>query len=348
MIAGDGLSASRRIFWVVTLGLALRAIGFGPRRNSISRRLQLSADAERPNTKFVSHSARPTVGWKHITVEIYRNIVRHRTMAMAAAMTFYSILAIFPAIAALVSLYGLFADTATIASHLDNFSGLLPAGALEVMRDQMTRLASQRGDTLGLTFVVGLSASLWSANAATKSLFDALNVVYDKVEKRGFIKLNANSLGLTFVAVVFALLAIGAIVVIPVLLKFIGLATITEILIKVARWPALLVVVTVIVAFIYHFGPDHKETRWRWITRGSAFAALAWLAASFLFSWYAANFGKYNETYGSLGAVIAFMMWLWVSAVVILIGAELDAEMERQNSHQFAPRSAWTNEDNHA
>ncbi len=265
-------------------------------------------------------------------LRIYRKIGRDRVVALAAGVTFYSLLAIFPAIAALVALYGIFADPATIASHLDGLSGVLPTGALEVLRDELNRLASQRGGTLGLTFLVGLGTSLWSANAGIKALFDALNLVYEEEEKRGLIRLNAISLAFTTGAILFLLVALAAIVVLPVAMNFVGLPDVTETVVKAVRWPALFLVVALALAAIYRYGPSHTEARWRWITWGSAFAALAWLAASALFSWYAENFGSYNKTYGSLGAVIGFMIWLWLSTIIILLGAELDAEMEHQTA----------------
>lgn len=272
----------------------------------------------------------PARGWKDILLRVYGNISKHRIVAIAAGITFYSILAIFPAIAALVSLYGLFADPATIAGHLDSISGIVPGGGLEVIRDQMTRVAAQHNNTLGLTFVIGLVVSLWSANAAMKSLFDALNIVYGEDEKRGLIKLNAISLTFTAGAILFLLLAIAAMVILPPLLTALGLGGSAEIFVRIVRWPALLLVLTLGLACIYRHGPSRDEPRWRWITWGSAFAAVTWLIASFLFSWYAENFGSYNKTYGSLGAIIGFMIWIWLSAIVILIGAELNAEMEHQ------------------
>jgi membrane protein len=272
----------------------------------------------------------PGRGWKDILLRIWKNIGEDRVIVVAAGVTFYSILAVFPAIAALVALYGLFADPATIASHLDDITGLVPGGAIEVMRDQITRVTSQGSTTLGLTFIVSLLVSLWSANAGMKSLFDALNLVYNESEKRGFFKLNLMSLAFTVLTIVFVLLAIGALVVVPIVLSFLGLGGATELLVKIARWPALFIVVTLALAFLYRYGPSREKPRWRWLTWGSVFAAVAWLGVSILFSWYAENFGNYNKTYGSLGAIIAFMFWLWLSIIVVLIGGELNAETEHQ------------------
>ena len=272
----------------------------------------------------------PARGWKDILLRVYANISEHRILALAAGMTYYSLLAIFPALAALVAIYGLFSDPGSIAKHLDQVSGFVPGGAIDVARDQLTRVASKGHQTLGLTFVIGLVISLWSANAAMKSLFDTLNIVYGEREKRGIVKLNMVSLSFTVAGIAFVLAALGAVVVVPVVLNFIGLSNAADLLIRIARWPPMFIAVGLALALIYRFGPSREAPRWRWITWGSAAATVLWLGASALFSWYAASFGKFNETYGSLGAVIGFMTWLWISAIVILLGAELDAEMEHQ------------------
>jgi membrane protein len=272
----------------------------------------------------------PARGWKDILLRVYQNISEHRVVALAAGVTFYTLLAIFPAIGALVAVYGLFADPATLGAKLGTLSGVLPGGTIDVIHDQLTRVASQRGSALGLTFIVGLAISLWSANAAMKSIFDTLNIVYSEREKRSFITLNAISLAFTAAGIAFVLIALGAMVALPPALNHLGLSEVTELIAKVARWPALFVAVSLALALIYRFGPSREKPKWRWITWGSALAALMWLVASILFSWYTQNFGSYNKTYGSLGAVIGFMTWIWLSAIVILIGAELDAEMEHQ------------------
>jgi membrane protein len=282
----------------------------------------------------------PARGWKDILVRVYHNIWDHRVVSLAAGMTYYSLLAIFPALAALVAIYGLFSDPAVIASHFDKASGFVPGGAADIATDQLTRIASKGTQTLGLTFAVGLAVSLWSANAAMKSLFDTLNIVYGEKEKRGFVKLNAFSLSFTLAGILFVLVTVGAVVVLPIALKYLGLSDFGDLLLRIGRWPALFIVITVALAVIYRYGPSRETARWRWITWGSALAAIVWVAASALFSWYAANFGKFNETYGSLGAVIGFMTWLWISAIVILIGAEVDAEMEHQTARDTTTGAA--------
>ncbi|HEV7443947.1 MAG TPA: YihY/virulence factor BrkB family protein, partial [Steroidobacteraceae bacterium] len=225
----------------------------------------------------------PARGWKDILLRAYSNISEHRVLALAAGMTYYSLLAIFPAIAAFVAVYGLFADPTAIGKHLDQVSGILPGGAVDVARDQLTRVASKGSGTLGMTFVIGLVISLWSANAAMKSLFDTLNIVYREREKRGFLKLNAVSLSFTLAGILFVLAALGAVVVIPVVLSFVGLSNFADLMLRIARWPAMFVAVALALALIYRYGPSREAPQWRWITWGSAVAAVLWLVASALF-----------------------------------------------------------------
>jgi len=272
----------------------------------------------------------PAKGWKDIVWRSYEEMNKDRILAVAAGVTYFGLLALFPAITALVSMYGLFADAATINDHLTAMSGFLPGGALDVIGDQVKRITAQGEGTLGFAFFFGLALSLWSANAGMKALFDALNVAYDEEEKRGFFALNLASLTFTLGAIAFVLLAVGGIVVIPIVLNFIGLGPVVEWILWLARWPALLVVIITGLAVLYRYGPSRDKAEWRWITPGSIFAALVWIVASMLFSWYVSNFANYNETYGSLGAVIGFMTWMWLSTTIVLVGAEVNAEIEHQ------------------
>ena len=272
----------------------------------------------------------PAQGWKDILWRVYAGISEDRILANAAAVTFYALLALFPGIAALVSIYGLFADPATIQQHLDSISNILPGGAIDVIRDQLERLVAQPRGTLGISFVVGLVIALWSANGGIKALFDALNIVYGEKEKRSFVKLNALTLAFTVAMIGFFIIALACIVALPVALNY--LPGFVGFILNIVRWPVLLVIVALALACIYRYGPSRDKPKWRWISWGSAFAALAWLVFSAIFSFYAAQFGTFNKTYGSLGAVIGFMTWMWLSVSVILIGAKLNAETEHQTA----------------
>ena len=251
-------------------------------------------------------------------------------LAVAAGVVFYGLLAVFPAVTAFVSLYGLFASASAVSDHLSMAAGILPEGAVDILREQIDRLAAKGDAKLSFAFIFGLAVALWSANAGMKAIMDALNVVYEEKEKRGFIKLNLVSLAFTLGAIGSLILAVGAVVILPIVLAHLGFQNVTDALFRIARWPILLVVVIVGLAVLYRFGPSRRKPRWQWLSVGSIFAAAAWLATSALFSWYLTKFANYNATYGSLGAGIGMMMWMWVSSIVILFGAELNSEIEHQ------------------
>ena len=274
----------------------------------------------------------PQKGWKDILWRTYQQIGEDRLLAVAAGVVFYGLLALFPTITALVSIYGLFTDPSTIGGHLSLAAGFLPAGGMEILEEQVKRIASKSDSKLGFAFLIGLGLALWSANAGMKAVIDALNVIYDETEKRGFIKLNLLSLAFTAGGILAILFAIGGIVVLPLLLSFLGLGAMSEMLLRALRWPALLVVVVVGLAALYRFGPSRDQARWQWLSAGSAFAAITWVASSVLFSWYLETFADYDATYGSLGAAIGLMMWMWLSTSLILLGAELNSEIEHQTA----------------
>ena len=274
----------------------------------------------------------PARGWRDILIRTYRSISEDRVMALAAGVTYYVLLALFPGITALVSIYGIVADPATIGDELARLSSVVPQEAIDIIGGQLHYLASQDSKTLGLAFIAGLLVSLWSANAAISALFDALNVVYGEREKRNYFKRTALALCFTVGLVLFLVVALIGIVVIPALLHFALLGNAGEWIISVLRWPALLLLLVLGLAILYRFGPSRADARWRWLTWGSVAAAILWIIASILFSWYAANFASYNKTYGSLGAIIAFMVWTWLSMTIVLLGGELNAEIEHQTA----------------
>lgn len=274
----------------------------------------------------------PLAGWKDILWRVKGEITDDRISLVAAGVTFYLLLAIFPALAALVSVYGLFANPENIQQHVAALSGVLPSGAVDILRSQLERLAQQGGTALGVTFFFGLAVALWSANKGVKGLFEAMNVAYDEEEKRGFIMLNLITLGFTLGAIMVAILFMVAVAVVPVVVKALGLGQWLEWVISLVRWPILLVVGAVAVALLNRYGPSRSRARWRWLTWGSGLTVLVWIAASIAFSWYLSNFADYNATYGSLGAAIGFLMWLWISVFVLLAGAELNSEIEHQTA----------------
>ena len=270
--------------------------------------------------------------WRDILWRVWAEFNADRLTLIAAGATFYLLLALFPALAAFVSLYGFVADPVTIADHIAFLGGLLPAGGYDLIRGQLVSLASQNNVTLSFGFLFGLAFAIWSANNGIKTLFEALNVVYDETEKRSFVALNLLSLLFTLATLVVGILFIVAVGVVPAFLAVVGLGGLEELLISLLRWPILFVAAAAAISILYRHGPSREQAKWRWITWGAIFATALWLLASVLFSWYLANFADYNATYGSLGAVIGFMMWTWISVVILLLGAELDAEMEHQTA----------------
>ena len=274
----------------------------------------------------------PARGWKDILWRVLWGISEDRILSTSGGVAFFALLAVFPAIATIVSLYGLFADTSTIRGHLSLLAGILPGGVLELIGEQISLIATQGNDTLSVAFIIGFLVALWSANSGVAALFDALNVVYGEKEKRSLLRFYATTFLLTLGMIGFIILAISVVVVAPVALTFVGFVTPAERLLAILRWPLLLAVVGVWLAIIYRYGPSRRDPKWRWVTWGSVAAAVLWLAASMLFSWYVANFDSYNKTYGSLGAGVGFMVWIWLSVVIVLLGADLNAEMEHQTA----------------
>lgn len=271
----------------------------------------------------------PLKGWKDIAWRTWREFNNDQILSVAAGASFFGLLALFPGMAAFVSLYGLFADVAEARQHLAALAGFVPADTLTFMGTEMIRLAATKSSSLSVTFLISLLLSLWSANAGVKALFSGLNVAYEEREKRGFFRLNLIGLLFTGLILVFLVLAMIATVAIPVVLNFLRLDPQSHI-IALMRWPLLLAVVMTGLSVLYRFGPSREQPRWRWVTWGSTLAAFGWLAVSLAFSWYVGSFAHYDRTYGSLGAIVGFMTWMWLSVTVILLGAELNAEMEHQ------------------
>jgi membrane protein len=270
--------------------------------------------------------------WKDILWRTYQRINDDRLLAVAAGVVFYGLLAIFPAITALVSLYGLFATPSTISEHLTTANTFLPGDASNILQEQVNRIAQTGNTKLSVAFAFGLGFTLWSANSGMKAIFDALNVVYEEKEKRGFIKLTLISLAFTLGAIAAVLAAIAGVVALPLLFGHLGLGTFGETLLRWLRWPLLLLLIVFGLAVLYRFGPSRTKPRWQWLSVGSVFAAGAWLGSSALVSWYLSNFANYNATYGSLGGAIGLMLWMWASSIVVLLGAELNSEIERQTA----------------
>jgi membrane protein len=291
-----------------------------------------SSDSQNRGRQATSPWQIPWKGWKDILIRTYQQLDEDRVLPVAAGVVFYGLLALFPAITALVSSYALFAKPSTINDHLSLLAGVLPGGAFEIVKDQVDRVLAKGEVKLGFAFGVSFLLAVWSANGGMKAIIDALNVVYDEKETRGFFKLNAISLSLTFGALIAVLLAIGSVVALPIVLNAIGLGSITEALLRIGRWPVLVLMMLFGLAVLYRFGPSRRAPQWRWLSVGSVFATATWLAGSALLSFYLANYADYDATYGSLGAAIGLMIWMWMSTIVVLLGAELNSEVEHQTA----------------
>jgi membrane protein len=247
---------------------------------------------------------------------------------MAAGGAFYSLLALFPALGVFVSLYGLFGDVTEAKTQVAGLQGLLPEGGVKVLSEQITRLAAVPQGKLGLTFALSLVLSVWSSNAGTKALITGLNVAYEVRERRNFLVLNLVSLGFTAGLILFSVAGLATIVAAPALLARVGLGDLAGG--SVWRWPVMLAVMVAVLSGLYRFAPAHEHPRWRWVTPGGVLAAALWGAMSVAFSFYVGHWGHYDRTYGSLGALAGFMTWIWLSLIVVLLGAELNCELDRE------------------
>lgn len=288
--------------------------------------------AEPMRGRAASHPrAIPLLGWRDIAWRTWREITVDRLPAVAGGVTFYTLLALFPAIGAFVSLYGLFADVAAVQKQLSEMSGVFPASVIQIVGEQMLRLASQEQAKLGAAFGVSLLLSVWSANASMNALFDGLNIAYDETEKRHILARTALTYVFTFCALLYAAVVAGVLIAAPVLMARLGFSAL-DALASPIRWGLVWLMTAIAFAILYRLAPSRARARWRWVLTGAVLAAGAWLMGSLGFSIYVNRFAHFDATYGPLGAVIAFMLWVWFSIMVVLVGAELNAEIEHQTA----------------
>ena len=275
----------------------------------------------------------PRRGWWDIAMRVKREMALDNISIIAAGLALYALLAVFPALAAAVSIYGLFASPADIAAHLQQIAGNLPEEAMRILQQQLTELSQRQSDTLSVGVIVGILIALWSARKGMVALIAATNVAYDEEDKRGFFKQLFISSSFTIGAVLgfVAVLLLG--VAVPLVLSFLPLGSAAEFVLLAMRWAILWGVVVLGLAVVYRFAPDRHSARWAWITPGSMVAATLWLIGSLLFALYVRNWGSYGETYGALGGVIVLLMWFYLSGYIVILGAEINAEMERQTRH---------------
>ncbi|MFL6618295.1 MAG: YihY/virulence factor BrkB family protein [Povalibacter sp.] len=272
----------------------------------------------------------PKRGWWDITMRVKRSLDQDNVSLVASGLALYALLAVFPALAAAVSIYGLFASPQEISQHLQTLGGMLPEDAMRILNQQLSQLSSRGQETLSVGVVIGILIALWSARKGMTALMAATNIAYNEQEERGFFKQIVVSSTFTIGAVVGFLVVLSLTVAIPIVLHALPLGQLAEILILALRWALLWLVAVAGLAVVYRYAPDREKARWHWITPGSAIAASLWLAGGLLFAVYVRNWGSYGETYGALGGVIVLLMWFYLSGYIIILGAEINSELERQ------------------
>jgi membrane protein len=260
--------------------------------------------------------------------KVYRELAADRILAVSGGITFFFLLALFPAIASIVSLYGLLADRAAIAEELRLVSGFLPEGAVALLQKEVHRLISVQPVKMNLAFLASLSLALWSASGGAKALIDGLNIAFEVEETRGFAKLAINGLGFTLAGILLLIGLVAANVEVPRLITHAATREWGSRIYAIAVWPALYLGCSTVLSLIYRHGPNRKAVPWKWITWGSAIASALWMAGTSLFTLYVRHFGNYDRVYGELGAVVGFLTWVWLSTVIILLGAEIVSVME--------------------
>jgi membrane protein len=274
----------------------------------------------------------PPKGWVDVGKRVKDEARNDNVTLVAAGVAFYGMLAVAPGLAALVSIYGLVASHADVARQMESLSTAMPPEARTLLTDQLNQVVNTSGSAKGLGVVFGIALALWSASAAMKNLIVALSAMYDENETRGFVKLRVRAIGLTVGALVFVLAAMGLLAVVPALADSIG-DTALSTAVAIVRWPLLVVVMMAALAALYRLAPDRDESHWRWVSWGAALGTAVWIMASSLFSFYTSNFGNYSKTYGSMAVVVVTMLWLWITSLCVLLGAEVNAELERQTEH---------------
>lgn len=274
----------------------------------------------------------PLRGWWQVAQRVWIESGRDNLSVVSAGCAFFALFAIFPALTALISIYGLTADPATVEQQFSMLADLLPAQAYEVVLEQIRRIAETSGRSLGWSLVVSLGLAFWSATSGTQALFAALNIAYEEPERRTLFQFYLSAFTFTLVGILGGVIMLLAIVYVPIFFATTGYASEFELFVKIARWPFLALLVLCLLSLLYRYGPCRRAAKWHWVSMGSAFATLMWLIASAAFSYYVSNFAHFDRFYGSLGAVIILLFWLYISFYIVLLGAEINAELELQTA----------------
>lgn len=272
----------------------------------------------------------PGKGWGAILTRVQMEIKQDHLTLLAAGVAFKGLLALFPALIAAVSIWGLVASEQTITNQITSFTQNLPSDAASLIEQQLTGITT--GGGLGLALAISVAVALWSASGGVQGLIDGCSAAYNERDERSFPVRRGLAILLTLGAIVFLLIAIALIAVLPAILGQLGLGSTAELAIRIGQWPLLALVAMVAIGVIYKVGPDRESPQTTWVTWGAAIATLIWLVGSALFTLYIENFGSYQETYGAIAGVIVLMLWLLLTAFSVLVGAEINAEMERQTA----------------
>ncbi len=272
----------------------------------------------------------PAKGWWQVLMRVKDEIKNDNLSVIAAGVAFYAFLSIPAILTATVALWGLVSDPAGIQAQIGQLAGVLPGQVQEILVDQLTAIAANSDEALGWTVIFSIGFALWSASKGTTSAIVAMNVAYEEEETRGFFKLKALTLALTLGAVATVIVALFCVAGIPALVVSLQMPKWIELTAQIVRWPLLAGVALVAMAVLYRVAPCRSSPRWAWVSPGSIICTIIWLGASAGFSWYVSSSAKYNETYGSLGGVVVLLMWLYISAFIILLGGELNSELEHQ------------------
>jgi membrane protein len=285
-----------------------------------------------PGVHAESPTQIPAKGWLQIVKRAWAENNADNMPIIGAGVAFFAFLAVFPALIATISIYGLVASPESVASQIQSLSDQLPEDAQSLLSTQLTSITQNSGGALTVSLIISILAALWSASGGTGNLITAVNIAYDEVETRGFIKRKALALGLTLGAIVFVLITFALVAVVPVVLDLLPLGIVGTILAQVLRWVLLLGVIAGSLAVLYRVAPDRDAPKMKWVSLGSLVVTLIWAVVSLLFSLYVDNFGSYDKTYGAIAGVIVLMLWLYLTCYLVLLGAEINAETEHQTS----------------
>jgi membrane protein len=272
-------------------------------------------------------------GWWDIAWRVKKQLATDNVSIVAGGLALFGMLSIFPSLAAAVAVFGLIASPEQIAAQAENFSGVLPQAGMAILTRQLSELATRSSDTLSVGAVLGILLALWSARRGMVALITSMNVAYNEQERRGFFRRLALSLAFTVSGVLGFIVVVALAVAVPVVLEFLPLGPATKWVLLVVRWALLWFVAVLALSALYRFGPHRTKARWRWLNVGSRIAASVWLVASVLFALYVRNFASFGQTYGAIGSVVVLLTWFYISAFVVILGAEINSELERQTVH---------------